>query len=513
MDENNFSQQAINFLNKNSEKIKISYKGYERNTKSICPICYNKIDARVFEDDEKIFIEKECKEHGYFRDVYWSNASLFKKQLIYTIEGNPIDNPNTKSCDNCPLDCGLCEKHKTHTMLANIDLTNRCNQNCPICFANSEAAGYVYEPTFEQIREMLVILRDQKPNPVWVVQFSGGEPTIHPKIFEIISMAKKFGFRYTIVATNGLKIAADINFTKQLKSSGLNIVYLQFDGMTPEPYIQARGYNALPIKLKAIENLKEADLPTTLVPTVVKGVNDDQLGAIIDYGFKNLDVVKSVNFQPVSFTGRIDKNDLDAMRVTVSDIMTLTEDQTDGRILRSDWLPIPAFAPLEMLIEKISKSRRSKAATHIHCGAGLYLFEKNNNYIPLNRFVDLDYAREIIMEELNTERLFMNDLRRKASLIYKISKTIDKEKAPEYFDFNELLMVALFNQFSEIPENLKKKGMFIGCMHFMDPYNFDIERVERCCIHYATPDKRIIPFCSYNILHRNEIEEKFAQKN
>ncbi|MBM3291980.1 radical SAM protein [Candidatus Bathyarchaeota archaeon] len=484
---------------------------YSKKTKSICPICLSTLEARVFEEQGKIFIEKECVDHGYFKDVYWSDASLFKQQLRYQVEGDPIENPNTISADDCPRDCGLCEEHKTHTMLANIDITNKCNQNCPICFANANVTGTSYEPSFEQIRRMLVMLRNQKPNPVWAVQFSGGEPTIHPKIFDIIKMAKEFGFRYTILASNGVKISEDLSFAKQLKKSGLNIAYLQFDGVTPLPYIQTRGYNAFPVKKKAIENLRAADIPTTLVPTVVKGVNDEQLGAIINFGFKNLDIVKAVNFQPVSFTGRIMKEDLLKKRITVSDVVKLVEEQTNGRISRYDWLPIPAFAPLEMMIEKISKEKRSTAATHMHCGLGVYLFEKNGSYITLNRFVDLEKARNIILQELKTERPLINDLIRKVSLLYKISKTIDKQKAPDYFDYNDLLKVALLNQFKEIPEVLKKKGLFVGCMHFMDPYNFDLERVERCCIHYATPDKRLIPFCAYNTLHRTNIENKFSQ--
>ena len=485
---------------------------YSKETRSLCPICHSTINARVFEEEGKIYIEKECKEHGRFKDVYWSDALLFKRQLRYGVEGDPIDNPNTRSRSDCPRDCGLCEGHKTHTMLANIDLTNRCNLHCPICFANADSAGYVYEPTLEQVREMLQMLRDQRPNPVWAVQFSGGEPTVYPHIFEAIKMAKQLGIAYVIVATNGVKIAEDIDFARKLKRSGLTVTYLQFDGLTSEPYVQARGFDALPIKLQAVRNLREADIPTTLVPTVVKGVNDNQLGDIINFGFQNLDTVKAVNFQPVSFTGRIDAEELEKMRITVSDVMRMVEDQTEGKILMSDWMPIPAFAPLEMMMEKISKERRSKASTHMHCGAGLYLFERNGEYVPMNRFIDLDSAREIILDELVSERKIMGDVRLKASLVYKISKTIDRSQAPEYFNYTELLKESLHNGLRVVPTMLKKKGLFVGCMHFMDPYNFDIDRVERCCIHYATPDLRLIPFCSYNIFHRASLEEKFAFK-
>jgi 7,8-dihydro-6-hydroxymethylpterin dimethyltransferase len=495
-----------------SEKKSDPGTAYSKETRSICPVCYSTINAHVYEENGKIFIEKDCEKHGHFKDIYWSDASLFKRQLRYSVEGDPIDNPNTKSTDNCPRDCGLCEEHKTHTMLANIDLTNRCNLHCPICFANADSAGYVFEPTLEQVRETLQMLRDQRPNPVWAVQFSGGEPTVYPHIFEAIKMAKQLGMAYVILATNGVKIAEDVGFARQLKQSGLTVAYLQFDGLTSEPYVQARGFDALPVKLQAVKNLREADIPTTLVPTVVKGVNDDQLGSIIDYGFQNLDTIKAVNFQPVSFTGRIDSDELEKMRITVSDVMRLVEDQTSGRILRSDWMPIPAFAPLEMMMEKISKEKRSKASTHTHCGSGVYLFEKNGEYLPMNRFIDLDLAREMILEELSSQRHIMGDLRMKASLVYKISKTIDRGQAPDYFNYTELLREALLNQLTVVPTTLKRKGLFVGCMHFMDPYNFDLDRVERCCIHYATPDQRVIPFCSYNIFHRASVEEKFSSK-
>lgn len=487
-------------------------KTYSKKTRSLCPICLSVIDASVFEENGKIYMEKSCDKHGDFRDVYWSDAEQFKRFLRYQIPGDPIDNPNTKKNKNCPFDCGLCDKHQTHTMLANIDVTNRCNQRCPICFANSAVAGYIYEPSIEQIREMLTMLQNQKPSPNWAVQFSGGEPTVRTDIIEIVRMTHDMGYKLIMMATNGIKIAQDFEFAKRLKEAGLRTVYLQFDGVTPEPYIQARGYDALPIKKKAVENLNKLRMATILVPTVVKGVNDDQLGDIINYAVENILTVKSVNFQPVSFTGRIDTKDLERRRITISDIMQLVEDQTDGKIKKEDWLPIPAFAPLEMLIEKLFKKRMSKSSTHTHCGAGLYIFEKDGSYIPLNRFMDLEKARQIVLEELESDRHILSDVRGKMSVVLKLAKTIDTSKAPEYFDWKEMLKTAVINRMQNISQTLKEKGMFIGCMHFMDPYNFDIDRVERCCIHYATPDGRAIPFCTYNTIHRDSVEKKFAMR-
>ena len=485
-------------------------KKYSKKTKSLCPVCLKVIDARVFEEEGKIYIEKECAEHGEFKDIYWSDAEQFKRFIRYQIPGDPIDNPNTESNDNCPFDCGLCSKHKTHTMLANIDITNRCNQRCPICFANSAVAGYIYEPSIDQIREMLQMLRGQRPTPVQAVQFSGGEPTIHPKIIDIIKMTKEMGYNIIMIATNGVRIAQDFEFAKKLKEAGLRAAYLQFDGVTPEPYIQARGYNALPVKKKAVENLLKLRIATVLVPTVVKGVNDDQLGGIIDYAFENLLTVKAVNFQPVAFTGRIEKAELERRRITISDIMRLVEEQTDGKIAKEDWLPVPAFAPLEMLLEKMFKKRMSKSSTHAHCGAGLYMFEKDGTYVPLGRFMDLEEARRIVIEETESDRRVLGDIRSKTSLILKLAKTIDTSEAPKYFDWKDMLKTTIFNKLVGVSETLKQKGMFIGCMHFMDPYNFDLERVQRCCIHYATPNGRAIPFCTYNTLHRDGVEKKHS---
>lgn len=485
-------------------------KTYSKQTKSLCPVCLSVIKAKVFEEKGKIWMEKSCKKHGSFRDIYWSDAEQFKRFLRYQIEGDPVDNPNTKSKKNCPFDCGLCDHHQTHTMLANIDVTNRCNQKCPICFANSAVAGYVYEPSLEQIKEMLIMLRNQKPTPVMNVQFSGGEPTVRSDITEIIKMAKGMGFLVTMIATNGIRIAEDLKFTKRLKEAGLRVAYLQFDGLTPEPYIQARGYNALPIKKKAVENLKKAKIATVFVPTIIKGVNDNQLGDIIEYAFKNISSVKAVNFQPVAFTGRINKEELERRRITIPDIMRLVEEQTGGKIKKEDWMPIPSFALLEMLMEKLTRKKMSKESTHAHCGAGMYIFEKNGSYVPLTHFVDLKEVERITLEEIESNRGVLGDLRTKMSVLSKFAKTIDMSKAPKYFNWKEIPKLLFINRLAGMDQTLKNKSMFIGCMHFMDPYNIDLDRVERCCIHYATPDKRLIPFCSYNTIHREEVEKKFA---
>lgn len=484
-------------------------------TKSLCPECKKKIDASIVEEDGQILIKKECPEHGHFEDIYWSDAEQYHRFSNYQIKKDPVENPQTKPEKGCPFDCGLCENHGTRTILANIDITNDCNLRCPICFANAAAAGYLYEPTMEQVKEMFQLLRDQKPVPVDAVQLSGGEPTVRKEVFDIIKMAKNMGFHWVMMASNGVKIAESEEFTRKLKESGLSSVYLQFDGMKPEPYIQARGSNLLPVKKKAIQNLGKYNIDTCLVPCAVKGVNDDQLGDIIKFGMKQ-DPVVVTNFQPVSFTGRISKSELKEQRITIPDVMKLVEEQTEGQIKAEHWLPIPTIAPLENMVEVLKKRRVPRSSTHAHCGAGVYAFRKGEDgIITFNEFFDVDAAREILLEEIGllTNSNIYERIKEQPRILKKLFSLIDKEKAPDYFDWTNLIKDMVFRkgQKYSAPEKLKKNAMFIGSMHFMDPFNFDTDRVERCCIHYVTPDKRIIPFCSYNTIHREEIEKKFAK--
>jgi len=172
-------------------------------------------------------------------------------------------------------------EHKSHTALAIIDVTNRCNLTCPVCFANAAAAGYVYEPTQEQVVGMLENLRSTKPIPATALQFSGGEPTIRQDLFDLIRKAKELGFRHVEVNTNGLRISQNVEYAKGLKDAGVNTIYLQFDGLTSDVYKFIRGLDLLDIKMKAIENLRQAGFESVvLVVTLVKGVNDSQLATL-----------------------------------------------------------------------------------------------------------------------------------------------------------------------------------------------------------------------------------------
>ena len=207
-----------------------------KKTRSLCPTCNSVVEAEIFEEEGKIWLKRTCPEHGNFRHLYWSDARMYHRFEEYDAVGNGYRNPqNTAAAqDSCPTACGLCNNHHSQTLLANIDLTNRCNLNCDFCFANARACGFVYEPDFDEVVKMLQVLRDEKPVPAPAVQFSGGEPTMRDDLPEIIRKAKAMGFPQVQIATNGVRISKEPEFAQQLKDAGLNTVYLHFDGVTPE---------------------------------------------------------------------------------------------------------------------------------------------------------------------------------------------------------------------------------------------------------------------------------------
>lgn len=486
-------------------------------TKSLCPECLKVINADIVKRRGKILIEKECMDHGKFSDVYWSDADLYERFRLLMKDGEGIQNPMTKTTQGCPFDCGLCDKHHTSTVLANLDITNRCNQKCPICFANAAVAGYIYEPTLEEIKKMLTVLRNEKPVPAIAVQFSGGEPTLREDFVEIIKMAREMGFIHVQVASNGVKFAQQKEFIGKLKDAGLSTIYLQFDGLKAENYIKIRGYNALPNKLKVITNARRSDFGSVvLVPTVVKGENDDQVGPILKFALNNIDVVRAVNFQPVSFVGRIDQEQLRKMRITIPDVIKRIKEQTDGKITERDFYPIPFETIFSRFISAWQEQPSIKLTIHPHCGAATYIFYENDRIIPVTSFIDADRFAKLInsmVKELERSKSKqITKIKLLGQLLHELPRIIDRNKAPKSLDIIKSIIRILREGTYEALAELHNHTLFVGIMHFQDAYNFDLERVKRCGIHYVVPDGRVIPFCSYNAIYRTNIEKKFSRK-
>ncbi len=485
-----------------------------KSTKSLCPECLAVIDASILEENGKMVLEKTCSKHGYFKDIYWSDSEQYKRFDLYGHDGEGVSNPNTND-GNCPMSCGVCKSHKTTTILANIDVTNRCNQACPVCFANASASGYLYEPSLSQIRSMLQMLRDEKPVPCPAVQFAGGEPTMREDIFEIVKMANDLNFTQVQMATNGIKLSKSVEYCRKLVGAGLHTVYLQFDGVTEEPYLKNRGFNALPIKLKAIENCRAGGLTSiSLVPTLAKGVNDMQVGDMIRFAVKNMDTVKGINFQPISFAGRIKKEERMEKRITIPDLFKLIEEQTNGEIAGKDFYPVPFVVPISHFVAAEEGIPNIEFTVHPHCGTGTYIYVENGKMTPITRFVDveglMEYVDELAMSGDTWIGKSLGKIRRIGSLISALPKFIDTSLAPKSIDVKKLFIDVLKEGTGEATKEFHRHTLFIGSMHFMDLYNMDLERIRRCGVHYATPDGRIIPFCTYNTIHRVEVEKRFS---
>ncbi len=483
-----------------------------KKTKSLCPQCLSVVDAEVYEDDDKIMIKKECKEHGSFDSTYWGNNELYMKASESDYKGDGIHNPQTSSESECPLNCGVCSEHESQTILGLIDVTNRCNLKCPVCFANAAVSKHLYEPSYEEIRKMLQALRSNEPVPAPAIQYAGGEPTVRKDIVDLIKLAKEEGFTHTQIATNGLRLARSPELVKELKEAELNTIYLQFDGVTEEPYIKIRNKDLLATKLKAIENCREANLGIVLVPTLVKGINDNQIGDIIKFAVNNIDIIRGVNFQPVSFAGRTPSDEVEGQRITIPDFEVLVEKQTDSKIKVEDFHPASSVTPISEFIEAIEGERQVIFTCHPHCGAATYVFIDDGEIIPITQFIDVDRFFNLLSKSAGDIREggITGKAKTVARATLELPRTIDVSKAPSSIDIKNILTSVLKERSYGALGDFHHNTLLIACMHFMDPWNFDQDRVKRCVIHYAVPDGRIIPFCSMNSIHREEIEKKFA---
>ena len=489
--------------------------GLPKKTGSLCPECKARITAEIYEEKGRVMIRKTCPQHGEFKDVYWSDAGLYRMAESWAVDGIGVDNPLIPVRKGCPDDCGLCKVHMSHTSLANLDLTNRCNLRCPICFANANDAGYVYEPTFEQVVRMMETLRAERPVACTAIQFAGGEPTIYPYFFEAIAKAKELGFAQIQVATNGIKMATDPTFTRRMMEAGLHTVYLQFDGLREENYIKARGRPLLEIKKKAIQSCKDCHLSVVLVPTVVNGMNDDQMGEILQFAIENSDAVRGVNFQPVSFAGRIDQKEREEGRFTLPDLVDRLEKQTTY-IKRSDWYPVPVVTAISEFLSVMKGTPQLCFTAHPHCGLATYLYvDENGVATPITQFLNVENLfKEIkkLSEETENKTIKAPALIKAFNLI---RRNFIKEKAPKGLSATKFLkqMEGVFSSTDKKATAEISWGLImVGGMHFQDLYNYDIERVKRCVIHYVVPDGRIIPFCAYNTgpEYRKEVEKKFS---
>ncbi|MEJ2704962.1 MAG: radical SAM protein [Sedimentisphaerales bacterium] len=496
-------------------------------TNSLCPECLTVIEARIDQDGECVYMDKACPKHGAFRELISPDPEFFSLMLERdqaTLRG--LTKPLAGKQKPCPEGCGLCDQHRGVPMMLNIDLTNRCNLRCPVCFANADATGWVVEPTIDQVRRMLDAACEVDVVGPVCFQFTGGEPTVHPDFLEALREVKKRDFTQVQVATNGLRFGQDPELAFAAAEAGLNIAYLQFDGMSDQVYKKTRGRPLLEIKLKAIVNLFAAGIRTMLVPTIVKGVNDHQIGSIVQFAVHNTDKISGISWQPVSFTGRIDHQERLKQRFTVADLATEIERQTGLVDKYRDWYPFSFVDPFARLLETITGQPQTRLSCNPICGVGTYLIvdSKEHDVVPVPAFLDVEPLMDKmsqLSEDLEKRRIF-----RKLTVVRALREMehyFHQDRAPSGWTFETcvdfMMDFADFRKrFSDNKARQKKvvgtshRPLLMASMHFQDAYNYQIERARRCVVQYAALDGRLYPFCTYNCgpSHRQRVERQFA---
>ena len=444
-------------------------------TRSICPECKTVIDAQIILRDGKVFMRKRCKDHGWFESLLSSDAEMYIDALKFNRPGTIPLRYTTEVKDGCPLDCGLCTEHKQHTCLAIIDVNTACNLDCPICFAD---AGPGYNLTMDQVGTMLDAFVEMEGEPE-VVQFSGGEPTIHPQILDMVILAREKGIKQVMINTNGVRIARDDRFFEKM-ARVKPYIYLQFDGLEPETYKSIRGEDLVETKLKALDRLAEADMDVVLVAAIDRGVNEHEVGALVKFGLKH-PAVRGVIFQPVFHTGRhLPFDPLD--RVTMPDIVKGIAAQTDGMFRVDDFVPVPCCYP--------------------NCQMMTYAYVDGDEVTPLPRVLNvndyLDYISNSAFPDLSIDVKKALEGLWSATSIPGSQDTADKFECavcdiPIEFDLG----------------HLKKHVFAVIIKSFMDAYTLDVKQLMKCCVGQLVPDGRMIPFCAYNnVGYREQIREE-----
>ena len=475
-------------------------------TASVCPACYQegkirKIDAKIIEEEGKVYITKECKIHGSFKDIYFSDARLYNKWIKYKITGKPAPDVKTKIFD----EPALYDEHRSQSVLTNLLITNRCNLRCSYCFMNAGASGVIYEPTIDQIRELMTQARNERPMGSKAIQITGGEPTVRDDLLDIVKMTKEVGFSHVQVNTNGLKLADSAEYCKQLKDEKVNTIYMSFDGVTKEtnPWIEQSK--------KAIDNLRKINLKVVLVPVLIGGKNLHETGKIVRFALDNMDIVRGINFQPISFCGRVTKikdEKRDKQRVDYVMMMEDIEKEFNGEISRDDFYPVPFVSPISRLIEMLKGETQVEFTAHPGCGGATYIFVEDGKPLPVTRFIDVEAMFKFIDKQVQI-RGPLKKIRIASAFLKNINKFVDYDKAPKGFDLKKLLKDAAIGGSYDSLRGFHYKSLFVGSMWFQDAFNLNVDRLQRCVIHYTTLEG-IVPFCSYNGLG---IGDKIREKH
>jgi len=440
-------------------------------TISLCPECLKRIDAKIVFEDNMVYMLKRCPTHGASKVLIADDIDYYKNIRNYNKASETPYHFNTKTHYGCPYDCGLCPDHEQHSCLTIIEITDRCNLTCPTCYAGSSPT-YGRHRTLQEVKQMLdtIVHNEKEPD---VVQISGGEPTLHPQFFDILDYAKSLPIKHLMVNTNGISIANNFDFAKRLSSYAPDFeIYLQFDSFEDKVLTQMRGATLNKVREKALAHLNELNLSTTLVVTLQKGLNDHEIGSIIEFGLKQT-CVRGVTFQPTQIAGRLEHFNHEKDRITLTEVRRKILEQSPI-FTSNDLIPVPCNPDALVM--------------------GYVLKLEGNNF-PLTRYINpadlLDNSKNTIVYEQD------ESLHQKLFEIFSTGTSTDKAS-------NKLHHLLCCLPSIEAP-NLSYNNLFrVIIMQFIDAYNFDVRAIKKSCVHIVNKDNKIIPFETMNLFYRDE---------
>lgn len=444
-------------------------------TNSLCSTCLGKVEGKVVFQSGSVFMLKRCPAHGPERVLLSNDSEFYQLQRQFLKPGQLPLKFSTATEFGCPYDCGLCPDHEQHSCLTIVEVTDQCNLTCPVCYADSSPHRQTHR-SLEHVERMLDRVCESEGEPD-VVQISGGEPTIHPQFFEILDAAKRRPIKHLMLNTNGLKLASDPSFAERLATYAPGFeVYLQFDSLREEPYVELRGARLLAQKLKALDRLNGLNLSTTLVVTLRRGLNDDEIGAILEFALEQ-PAVRGITFQPVQHAGRTEGFDPAEHRLTLGEVRQRLLQQTDV-FAPGDVLPVPC---------------------HPDCLAMAYAMKLDGAVVPLTGAIGTDVLLKQSGNTISYEKV--------EPVKKRLFELFSTNHSPESstLSLNQLLCCL---PRVEVPKSFSYQNVFrVIIMQFMDAHSFDVRSVKRSCVHIMHPDGRIIPFDTFNLFYRDQREQ------
>ena len=438
-------------------------------TTSLCETCLGLVPAKVIAEGDDVFYLKRCREHGVQKTLIADDLAYWKSQRDWLKPGDRPLSVATRTEHGCPFDCGLCPDHEQHSCLAILEINEACNLSCPVCFADSSVKREAHRPLAE-VEAMLDVIVAAEGEPD-LVQLSGGEPTLHPQFWEILDAAKARPIRHLMINTNGLRIARESGFAERLAGymPGFE-VYLQFDSLRPEALMDIRGADLSRIRIQALEALERANLSTTLVVTVKKGVNDRDIADIVRFALK-WRCVRGVTFQPIQDAGRNDGFDPKRHRIVLTEVRR--------RIAEAGVFALEDLIPLPCNPDQICIGYGLRNGPEVRPVTAMLPREQFVAAVPNTvTFESYPELREKVFELLSLSTAQGNTSEKLASLLCCL---------PE----------------AAVPQEVAYENTFrVVVSQFLDRFNFDLGTVKRSCVHFVQPDGRIIPFDTFNTFYR-----------